>query len=84
MHCSMYGSYTIPAILMEKDVLFDIEKHGSSVDRVFPQYCKHIGEVGHVITYFCTVQDEWVKNEWTPAEYITFEPHVSTTRNHFY
>ena len=84
LHCSMDGSYHVPAILMAKNVPFDVNTHGSYVDQVYPKTCKNIGKTGVLITYFDPFIEEWVKNEWVTEDYIVIEPHVSTTRNHFY
>lgn len=84
MHCSMYGSYYVPAILMAKDVLFDVNTHGSITDRVFPRQCDNVGKTGVLISYFDPFIGEWVKNEWVTEDHIVYEPHVPNTRDHFY
>ena len=79
----MYGSYHVPAILMAKNVPFDVNVHGSVIDRIYTRSCKNIGKTGVLITYFDPFIEEWVKNEWVTEDYIVYEQHVSNIRHAF-
>lgn len=37
-----------------------------------------------IVTYYCTTTNKWVKERHVLNIDITFDPHVSTTRQHFH
>lgn len=72
LHCSMYGSYHVPCVILEKNVVFDLEKHGTFLDKIAPKThaAWKLNQVGYIISYQDIVTDEFVYGEWVPVEKV--------------
>lgn len=70
MHCSMMGSFLIDCVILEKNVLYDPEKHSTRIDRIIGYHKDRIGKIGHVISYHCILTDKFIYGEWRGLEYF--------------
>ena len=53
----MHGSYYVECEILEKDIVFDINKHGSSIEKLFNS-SEREGCIGYIIKYTDPFTDE--------------------------
>lgn len=74
LHCSMYGSYHQDIIIHQRDVSFDVDIHGSTLEQCFKKVYgsipKQQGRMGCIITYCDMQTEEWEKYVWVNNTYI--------------
>lgn len=82
MHCSMYGSYYIPCVIVGFNVPYDFETHADATTIAMEKYImkkydmktsewyERNGEIGFLINYQDPVSYEFVTSEWQPADKI--------------
>jgi hypothetical protein len=73
LHCSCYGSYFQDITIHQHNVTFDVELHGSSIDKYWHsrgQVDSRTGSLGALVTYCDMWTDEWETNVWLNNKYI--------------
>ena len=71
LHCSAYGSYYIPCEIVQDLVVFSIEEHGDTIEKLFKKSTRE-GQLGLIVKYEDPFLEE-TQQHFTTRQYIQHE-----------